>query len=214
VARCLNFLVDRALTDPAEAHTRAVLDHANPSSLQRLVDRIRRRATIVSKRHADRTRQILAVRDELVLRAYAHVLGTNVSAGWCDGSSVAIDGERSAGVGGLLMTPQGKIIARISSHAGRLDALKAEIAALDAVLREALERGIKRVVVHTDCTALTTMWKQRRGDPRIASVRALAREFQSMKLRCIPRRHNGPAHALAKSVALAVASASTHQADA
>lgn len=213
-ARRLNFLVDRALTDPGAVQTRAVLDHASPGSLHRLVDRIRRRATVISKRHAQSSQQILLARNQLVLRINAHLLGENVAAGWCDGSSVEIDGERSAGVGGLLMTHEGNIIASISNHAGRLDAFKAEIAALAAILREALEHGVERVVIHTDCRALSAMWQQRRDDPRIASVRALAREFDSIKLRCIPRRHNGPAHTLAKKAALAPAPpAHTYQRD-
>ena len=80
-ARQLNSLVDRALTEPGVVQIEAILNRVDSHSVHHLVDRIRRRATVLSRRHARCSGNILATRDQLVLRTYAHSLGANVTAG-------------------------------------------------------------------------------------------------------------------------------------
>lgn len=120
---------------PGGAQIQAVFELATPCTLHSLVDRTQRRATVISKRHVQSSQQILLSRNQLMLRIYARRLGEDVVANWCDGSSVQVDGERSAGVGGLLMTREGKVIASISMYAGRLDAFRTERRPLTAILR-------------------------------------------------------------------------------
>jgi ribonuclease HI len=103
----------------------------------------------------------------------------------------------------LLVNPQGKVIEQIARFAGNLTPFEAEIAALAGVLQTALERGVERIRVHTDCKALVRLWRQNPEDRRLASARALANEFRRFVVWLVLRQHNQVANRLARSAALA-----------
>jgi ribonuclease HI len=74
---------------------------------------------------------------------------------------------------------------------------------LAGVLRIALERGVERIRVHTDCKALVRLWRQNPEDRRLASARALANKLRRVVVRLVPRQRNQVANRLARSAALA-----------
>jgi ribonuclease HI len=190
-ARRLNRAIDRALIEPAEADVAALRylgRHVPPAEL---AERVRRRAARLGARRAGVVR-----RDALIAALYAAAAPRGWFSAWCDGSSARAAPGR-AGLGGLVMDPDGRVAARVSRAVRGLDALAAEIAAAAAVLQAALDRGAARLRLHTDCVTLARLWHEKRGDRRLESLRALAGRFRRLDIRAIPRAHNQPAHRLA-----------------
>jgi ribonuclease HI len=124
--------------------------------------------------------------------------------GFCDASVAAHDDGRAAGVGSIILDASGRTVARISRRSADCEPFEAEIAALEATLDMAagLGEGARRIRVYTDCDALVALWLQRRSDPRLRGVRALARGLRAFQLCRLPRRHNQAAHRLARDGAL------------
>lgn len=204
--RRLNDAIDRALRDPSEPTIRVLLDHPAAHNAPQLSERVRRRAALLDKSDPHHGNQILSARDTLIFAIYRHAAPKGWYTGWCDASvRQRIDG-RFAGIGGILMDAQGKIVVEFGRFAGALDSFEAEIAALVALLQVSVARGAERVRVYTDCVALVLLWHQRRRDPRLAPVLELMRKFRGAEIRFIPRQHNQPAHTLAKTAALPVSS--------
>ncbi len=199
--RALNQLVDRALLQPTDYHRWKILESAQHRDLQRLIERIRRRATRLGRRERGKAADILAARDELVMAIYASLAPEGWTNAWCDGSSVKLGSTRSAGIGVILTNATGKRIARISRFVGDRSAFEAEVAALVAALETASAHNIERVRVNTDSKALAQLWQTRRRDPRLASLHRVASRFKGIQIRAIPRRHNQAAHALAQRAA-------------
>lgn len=192
----LNRLIDRALLDESRRHTRDVLlASRDPAAL---AERIRRRSTVLAHAEPARAERILNARDILILAVYGYAAPPGWHRGWCDGSSAQGPAGRYAGIGGVVMDPDGDIIAEISHTAGDLDAMRAEAAALAATLKVAREHGAKRIRMYTDCKGLVLLWARHRNDPRLAAVQAQVGGLLGLDLRVIPRQHNQRANALAR----------------
>lgn len=193
----LNALIDRALRAGPRVPQDIVAQLgpiANPATL---AERVRRRATRVGRRERKRVAEILRARDALIVAVYARAVPAGWSAGWCDGSTTSIAGRRRSAVGGLLFGRDGELVAVVQRPVGGLDAFTTEIEAVEAVLEVGLARGMTRLRVHTDCTALVLLWRTRRRDPRLCRLCVLARELSRLQLVAVPREHNQPAHRLA-----------------
>ncbi len=200
-ARQLNAQVDACLLDQ-DAAPREFAARLPDLDAAALAERVRRRATLLARRDRSHADAILTVRDALILAVYARATPRDAFTAWCDGS--CRQGE--AGIGGLLMDPEGRITARLCQPMRGLDAFGAEIAALEAMMRAAPEHGAVRLRVYTDCIALLLLWLEKRADPRLGQVRQLARRFRRFELRALPRLHNQSANRLARQ-ALAAACA-------
>lgn len=194
LARHLNQTIDRALLGPAEndgvAALRRMAGHPPP---QELAERVRQRAIRLSRRGV----RIPERRDALIAALYVAAVPRGWFVAWCDGSSSRMPPGR-AGLGGLIMDPQGKPAAHVARYAPGLDSFAAEIAALVAVLQKGLALGAGQIWVHTDCPALAQLWHERREDGRLNTLRALARRYRRFELRAIPREHNKSANRLAR----------------
>jgi len=193
LARRLNQAIDRSLAEPAEGDVAALRRMAGRVPPQELAERVRLRAIRLGRRGA----RIHERRDALMMAIYAAAVPRGWFVAWCDGSSSRAPAGR-AGLGGLIVNPQGEIAARIARFAADLDPFGAEIAALAAMLQVGLASGASRMRVHTDCSALVQLWHAQRADPRLADVRVLARKLRRFELRAVPRRHNEPANRLAR----------------
>jgi ribonuclease HI len=196
--RELNDLIDAALrAPPAHAGAAAATLPANePASL---AERVRRRATQIARRDRAHTTAILTARDALIEAVYARAAPRAYVTAWCDGTSLASDDRRRAGIGGVLRDAGGARLSAWSRALPACDAFAAEIAALAAALHAALAHGATRVRAHTDCVALHRLWHAHRSDARLAEVRAAAAPLERFELRSVPRLHNQAAHRLARA---------------
>jgi len=193
LARRLNQAIDRALLEPAEGDVAALRRMAGRPPPVELAERVRQRAIRLG-RHGVRIQER---RDALIAAIYAAAVPRGWFVAWCDGSSSRTPPGR-AGLGGLIVDPQGELATRVARFVPDLDSFAAEIAALVAVLEAGIASGASRMRVHTDCPALAQLWHERREDRRLDAVRALARRYRRFELRAIPRRHNEPANRLAR----------------
>jgi hypothetical protein len=198
--RALNQAVDRALLGTA-AQRQRVLELAEREEAVALADRVRMRAMRLAKSHAAHRRRVLTVAESLVLAAYRRAVPAGWMCGFCDASVAAQDGGRVAGVGSIILDASGRSVVRIARRCAAREPFEAEIAALEATLDAAagLDEGARRIRVYTDCDALVALWLQRRSDPRLHGVRALARRLRGFQLYGLPRRHNQAAHRLARN---------------
>jgi ribonuclease HI len=201
--RRLNELVDRALIDPSDAHIRNLLGLDSPAGPSSLAERVRRRATLLARKEPADWKAILDARDAIVAAAYAATVPTGWLCGWCDGSSIRVRSRRLAGAGAILMEANGTFIAHLAQPAGELNPFEAEVFGLHLLLRMALDHNVEKIRIHTDCTALLTLWYERGRDPRATQAWRIANAFHAVNLRVVPRAHNHPAHVLAKNAALA-----------
>lgn len=192
-ARILNRAIDQALLEPGRDDAAKLRELGGRPSTEELAERVRRRAA----RLGARSRQVPGRGDALMAALYASAASPGWFSAWCDGSSHRTP-PSGAGVGGVVMDPGGRVVARLARFHADLDPFAAEIAALAAVLKAGLKARARRMRAHTDCVALARLWHERRSDPRLDSVRALARGFQALAIRSIPRSHNRPAHVLAR----------------
>lgn len=193
-ARALNALIDASLLAPETHPPRELAARLPDEEAGRLAERVRRRAAVIARRERGRSDAILGARDQLILALYAHAAPPGAFTAWSDGASRL----GKAGIGGLLMDPEYRTVAHLAEPRPGLDAFAAEIAALEAVMRAAAERGAGRLRVYTDCVALLLLWLEKRADPRLAEVRERARRFRRFELRALPRLHNQPANRLAR----------------
>jgi len=198
-ARLLNDAADRSLRDPSDEHLREFTRLCAPLDASAMAERVRRRAALLTRGDPANRQQILAARDALVLASYRSATPEDWFCAWCDASVVRLEGRPAAGVGGIITDPDGRVVAHFCRRAGELSAFEAEIMALSATLRAALDQAAQRIRVHTDCDALVVLWLKHRDDPRLASVRVLAREFRRIEVRWVPRRHNQRADHLARN---------------
>jgi ribonuclease HI len=197
-ARRVNDVIDRALEQPTDAHVLEAMHLREIGSTRRLAERVRRRGTVLARRERKHRAEIVRARDKLILAIYAGATPAGWHTAWCDGSGAEGAGPRAAGIGGLVMDPEGRIVAQVTRRVGGLAPFEAEIAALLSTLRVAREKGVQRLRVYTDCDALAQLWRRQRDDPRLQEVSAVAREFRRLAVRSLPRQHNQPAHRLAK----------------
>jgi hypothetical protein len=207
LARRLNQAIDRSLVAPAESDVAALRRMAGRVRPQELAERVRLRAIRLGRRGASVRKQ----RDALMTAIYSAAVPRGWFVAWCDGSSSRAPAGR-AGLGGLIVNPQGKVAAQFARFVADLDPFGSEIAALAAVLQVGLAAGVSRMRVHTDCSALAQLWHARRADPRLDDVRALARRYLRFELRAIPRAHNDPSNRLARQ-AMAGTAAPRHEAE-
>lgn len=194
-------VLDDALRDPGAETIAALLALRRAAGTSTLAERLRSRATALARVHRAEAQAILERRDALIQRLYTDAVPRGAVSAWCDGSSATGPSGRMAGVGVLLVDPGGNVTAQRARYAGDLSPFEAEITALEAACDLASAHRIKRLRVHTDCRALTALWRTHRTDPRLIKVRAFAARLAWFDLRTVPRAHNQPAHRLARGAA-------------
>lgn len=160
-----------------------------------LAERIRQRAARRLRRRTVTGAALLAARDAFMRDAYRAAAPAGSHTAWCDGTHAAT----GAALGVLLCDADSRIVARASRTVRAADAFATEIRALETALRLARALHATALTAHTDCAALADLWRRQRGDARLARVRRLAAGFERFVLRAIPRLHNQPAHALART---------------
>ena len=199
-ARALADAIDRALLRSAAADLQRVLELSQREDAARAADRVQLRAKRLAKTHAAQRIHVLAAAGTLILRLYGAAVPADWLYGWCDASVDRSASPRCAGAGGVILDGRGREFARVCEPIAEAEPFVAEIAALEAVLRAAAGRRehARRIRIYTDCDALVSLWLQRRRDPRLSAVRALARRLLRFELRRVPRRHNQIAHRLAR----------------
>ena len=197
-ARNINTAIDEALISPSNLHEQKVLQLTKENAVRQIAERVRKRATLLGKRRRSDTKRILEIRDELILALYASVVPIGWACAWCDGSSIELDSTRRAGIGGLVMDCDGRVIARFCRAVGEKDAFGAELTALASVIRIALDYQQRRLWVYTDNYGLAQLWLEQRKDARLAEIRRLSGALKRFSLRAIPRQYNQPANALAR----------------
>lgn len=122
---------------------------------------------------------------------------------WSDGAARGNPGP--AGIGIMLKTKDGRILAAEGRFVGRTTNNVAEYKALLLGLERALERGVRRLEVRADSELLI---KQLKGQYRVKSeglkplyteARALIQRFESVKLEHVRRELNVEADRLANA---------------
>ena len=120
---------------------------------------------------------------------------------WSDGAARGNPGP--AGIGAILKTPDGNVIAEVSDFLGHTTNNVAEYRALLAGLERAIEVGIQRIEVRADSEL---MIKQLKGQYRVKNAglkplyeqaRELLSQFSNVKLSHVRREHNSEADRLA-----------------
>jgi ribonuclease HI len=197
-AQRFNAVIDEALIAPSPQQQQQVLQLTTECPVAKLAERVRRRATLLGKRQRGDGGKILSARDALILALYASLIPPGWACAWSDGSSVKVNANRHAGIGGIVMDSNGTILARISRPAGELTAFDAEIAALAAVISTAVESRQQRLRVYTDNYGLAQLWREKRNDKRLEKIRELGAKLERLSVFPVPRLHNQPANALAR----------------
>jgi ribonuclease HI len=120
---------------------------------------------------------------------------------WTDGAARGNPGP--AGIGAILKTASGEVLAAESSYLGHTTNNVAEYRALLLGLSRALEQGIRRLEVRADSELLI---KQLKGEYRVRApglrplfrqARALLERFQAVELVHVRREQNSEADRLA-----------------
>ena len=198
----LNEAIDGALREPSPAHFEVVVAAGRGLSRATVAEKVRQRATLLGRREPAIASSLLATREALIFSVYAAAAPRGWYCGWCDGSSLRREGSRRAGIGGILLDPLQRPADEFADPIGDLGPLEAEIAALIRLLAIALRRGVQRLRVHTDSSAVSHLWARQRRDARLAPVVDLAGRLRAFRLQRIPRQHNLSAHRLARRAAL------------
>ena len=194
----INRVVDRALVEPSNRALQAVAAVSASQETVKMAERVRRRASRLCRENPAIGQQILRARDRLIFLIYGKALPGGACSAWCDASLKQSNDDVVAVISGLLFSPQGKLLSRISHFIEERDAVKAEATAVAAVMQAALRSGAERLRAHSDCVALVRLWLERRDDPRLETIRQLAAQFHWFELCRVPRLHNQPADRLAK----------------
>jgi len=197
----LDCVIDEALLDPAEDRIDALVRLARQQGQHSLHARIRARARLLRNKSPSSQAKSITRTQKLLCRIVDVQAPNGWCLGWSDGSSIYADAQRYAGLGGVLHNDQGDRIATISDFCAGLDAFQAELHAFYAVLKAALARGIRRLIMHIDCQALAHLFLNRRDDPRMRGICSLAEQFHDLRIEVIPRRANAMADRLAKRAA-------------
>jgi hypothetical protein len=140
----------------------------------------------------------LSVRDKLIQVVYAAVVPAGWSCAWVDGSSIKTDAQRQAGIGGVLMDADGKVIEYINRAIGNKGAFDAEITALVAMLQLDTDHQYFKLWVYCDNQGLANLWHEQRDDHRLDERRTQVKLLQKFALRYISRAHNHITHVLAQ----------------
>jgi ribonuclease HI len=189
------------LNDPTGPYHQAILALITPNNVYRFAERVRRRSTRLIRCKQKNGKNLLAIRDALIMSLYAETAPPGWVNAWCDGSSVTHNNERRAGVGVVIFSQHWDCIAQISRAEGNKTAFEAEIKAVAFTLDTAVAHNITRIRVHTDNKALAHLWRQHRRDARLAEIRKRAANFMKLQICAIPRLHNQAANRLAKQAA-------------
>jgi len=197
----INRAIDAALlaATPQPLHELTALRQT--MAIAALVEKVRRRATQLARRDRAQRAALIRARDTIILALYAQAAPKGWMTAWCDGSMTETDEQHLAGIGGIILDRHGHVIAQVARMLTEQSALEAEIAAASAVLALALDAGIARVRLHTDCKGLVHLWLNQRDDPRLAALRAQAMRLDRVHMRLVPRQHNQAAHRLAHAAA-------------
>jgi ribonuclease HI len=189
--------IDAALLAATPQPLHELLASQRSVAMPALADKVRRRATQLARRMRAQRTALIQARDAIILALYARAAPKGWMTAWCDGSAKTGDAQHLAGIGGVLADHDGHVMAQVAHKLTGKSALGAEIAAASAVLTLAHDAGIARVRLHTDCKGLVDLWLNRRGDPRLAALRAQAVRLNRLQMRLVPRQHNQKAHRLA-----------------
>lgn len=200
-ARELNQIIDRILINSTGANFQAICSRVTSNNVYGLAERVRRRSTKLMHYKYKNAKNLLAVRDTLIMALYAAISPTGWANAWCDGSSVPHNNDRHAGVGVVIYSRHWYCIAQISRAIGNKTALEAEIQAIACALDTAMAYHITRIRVHTDNKALAQLWRANRNDARLTVIHELAVNFERLHIYAIPRLHNQTANRLAKQAA-------------
>jgi len=195
----LNTLIDRLLLSPHYQLRQRLVELVNAANVTMLGERVRRRATLLTKRNREQQHHLLQVRNELILALYAALIPPGWSCGWSDGAIFYENAERHAGIGGLLMDHDGNVIECLSEESDSNDAFGAELAAVAAVIDIAIENQQSRLWLYCDNPGLVQLWHEHHDDPRLTSLRKSSARLEKFALRVVPRLHNQPAHTLARA---------------
>ena len=198
-AQFINRLIDQALLESVMPPQHSLLQLLQILPLKQLVERIRKRATLLAKRRPNDIGQLLSARDRLIQRLYAAKVPHGWACAWCDGSSIKLDSHYQAGIGGIVWDSNGDEIARLCQYIGNFQAFDAELAAVAAVIDSAVSQQQRLLWVFTDNYGLAQLWQEHRDDRRLAEIRGLTAKLDRFALQAIPRQHNQPANALARA---------------
>lgn len=205
-AQQLNSILDQALLNPTSSHRHQIQQLIPTHNVEKLVERLRKRATILAKQQPYQRQLILEARDALILTLYAAAAPRGWACAWCDGSYTKIEAQQHAGIGAILMDDRGEIVARISQAIDATDSFSAELTAVVSIMNTALKHDQRQLQVYCDNYGLIQLWLEQRNDNRLAEIRRLAATLDHFLLYPIPRRHNQPAHKLAVAAVRGAAS--------
>ena len=197
-AQQFNAIIDQALLEPSADHQQHLIQLVADINVTQLGERLRQRATRLGKTRRSERARLLSVRDELMQAVYAAAVPVGWSCAWVDGSSIKTDTQRHAGIGGVLMDANGKVIERMSQAIGEQGAFDAEVAALVAMLQLAIDHQQSQLWVYCDNQGLVNLWHEQRDDHRLDKIRTQVKPLQQFALRYIPSAHNQIAHVLAQ----------------
>jgi ribonuclease HI len=202
-AAAIRRAIDTALLAGARPPQNELRGWCRNLTVTALAEKVRRRAAQLTRLARARRAALIEARDAIILAVYAQAVANGWRTAWCDGSSVTTAGRQAAGIGGVIVDRHGHLLAQVARRlAGREHSpLEAEIAAASAVLALALDAGIKRVRLYSDCKGLVDLWFGRRGDARLAALRALGQQLSGLQICLVPRQHNQVAHRLARAAA-------------
>ncbi|WP_455211124.1 ribonuclease H family protein [Kaarinaea lacus] len=198
----LNHIINRALTDPSETNLQAVGALVTRQNVYRLAERVRRRATVLTRHNRKDYQNLQHRRDALIMVLYAKTSPAGWANAWCDGSSITHDDGCRAGIGAIVFSPDAHRLAQTSVFVGNKTAFEAEVQAIIRTLQICASLNITKVRIHTDNKGLVQLWREHRQDSRLTTIRHHAREFEKLQIRAIPRLHNQATNALAKRAAL------------
>jgi len=196
--RELNQVIDDALTDSREQNRQAVCASATPQNIFRLAERVRRRATLMTRRKRKNVQILLHQRDTLIMALYAKITPPGWANVWCDGSSISHHDERRAGIGVIVFSSDAHRLAQASVYVGNKTAFEAEVQAIVHALDICASHNITKVRIHTDNKGLAQLWREHRQDSRMTIIREHAKNIEKLQIRALPRVHNQAANALAK----------------
>lgn len=202
-AEAIRGAIDTALLTGAPLPLNGLRAWCRNLTVTAFAERVRRRAAQLTRRSRAGRAAVIEARDAIVLAVYAQAAASGWRTAWCDGSTVTRDAGQAAGIGGIIVDRRGHVLAQVARRLpGRGHSpLEAEIAAAGAVLALALDAGIKRVRLYSDCKGLVDLWFDRRDDARLAALRGPVQRLSGLQICLVPRQHNQVTHRLARAAA-------------
>ena len=108
----LNELIDRALVEPSDGLIQELLHRSSQHKLNSLVERVRRRVTILSRHYPKQNKHFVEARDKMIYAIYGSDVPQGWYCGWGDGASFRMGKNKLSGVGIIIMDPQGNVVVK------------------------------------------------------------------------------------------------------